>query len=271
MALNVNFIFAQLMAIALSFVLRTRLPPLPGGDGYTKQQQEHRQQQRHQFALISGLLLTYFCFGKQTLLALVLAGVCYMLLWTIPAVSVHRVTLVACMSFLSAAHVYRQSLQQAAFVIDITGPLMLMVQRISTVALGLHDGLTKTPEKMTSLQRYNSITKKPSALEYFSYLLSFQSILAGPFLMYCDYRDHINGNDEFSRAVLQYKSVKQAQLRETDRAPEGSSNPPLVPLKPVSVAFRKLALGALFGISTVCIASRFPVSLLTGLYFAPRL
>ncbi|RXG69865.1 Membrane-bound O-acyltransferase domain-containing protein 2 [Armadillidium vulgare] len=34
---------------------------------------------------------------------------------------------------------------------------------------------------------------KPSALEYFGYLMNFQSILAGPFFMFTDYHDYIEG------------------------------------------------------------------------------
>ncbi|KAF2354980.1 Membrane bound O-acyl transferase MBOAT, partial [Trinorchestia longiramus] len=261
--LQVNFILAQLAAVALSFVLRTRLQPLSGTEGSSKQHQQHRQQQRHKFALLSGLLLTYFCFGKQVLLALMLGAICYLLLLTIPPLAVHRITLVVCMSLLSAAHLYRQTMQQATFVIDITGPLMLMVQRITTVAFGLHDGRTKEPEKMTAMQRKNAITTTPSMLEYFSYLMSFHSILAGPFLMFCDYRDYINGDDDYTKAVVQCKSVEQAQQRLQDCAATRPSSQ-IPPLNPGTTAFKKLALGAVFGISTVCVASYYPVTLLTG-------
>ena len=34
---------------------------------------------------------------------------------------------------------------------------MLMVQRATTVAYGLHDGLTKSEDKMTKMQKKNAI------------------------------------------------------------------------------------------------------------------
>uniref|UniRef100_A0A2P2I1K5 Lysophospholipid acyltransferase 1 n=1 Tax=Hirondellea gigas TaxID=1518452 RepID=A0A2P2I1K5_9CRUS len=287
---QINFILGQLAAVTLSVILRTHLPSLTysGIDShlrYTAEEHEQRTTQRHRFAVASGLLLTYFCFGKQVLLAVALGAACYCLLLLLPATAVHKVTMLLCMTLLSLAHIYRQSLQQAVFVIDITGPMMLMVQRATTLAFALHDGRCQSKDKMTSLQAKNAITVRPSVLEYFSYLLSFQSILAGPFLLYRDYQDYIEGTDDFARAVVRHQSVEQAKAHQhlnngisngngVIAAPVASSTsatvtPPaeVAPLNPAGASFRKLLIASVFALSTLLLVPRFPVTSLADASF----
>lgn len=44
------------------------------------------------------------------------------------------------------------------------------------------------------MQKRHAITKLPSALEYYSFLLNFQGLLAGPLVFYRDYKEFIEGN-----------------------------------------------------------------------------
>lgn len=43
--------------------------------------------------------------------------------------------------------------------------------------------------------------KKPTVVEYFSYMLNFHSVLAGPFFMFADYQDFIEGTHYAKRAL----------------------------------------------------------------------
>lgn len=44
------------------------------------------------------------------------------------------------------------------------------------------------------MQKHHAIVKLPSALEYFSYVLNFQGLLAGPLVFYRDYMEFIEGS-----------------------------------------------------------------------------
>lgn len=46
---------------------------------------------------------------------------------------------------------------------------------------------------MTKAQQYHAIRKMPSALEYFSYVWHFQSLMAGPLVFYKDYIEFVEG------------------------------------------------------------------------------
>nr|CAI5866034.1 unnamed protein product [Callosobruchus analis] len=95
--------------------------------------------------------------------------------------------------YLSCLHLHRQIYDYGSYGLDITGPLMVITQKATSLAFSLHDGLTKNEEEMTELQRNHAVFKAPSFLEYFSYSLLFPSLMAGPVLFYNDYIDFIEG------------------------------------------------------------------------------
>ena len=89
--------------------------------------------------------------------------------------------------------------------------LMIAVQRVTNVAFSLNDGLTKTDEELTGEQRRYAIRyepiirtnkrlidinrKKPTILEFFSYLFQFPTLLCGPLVYYNDYIEFIDGHN----------------------------------------------------------------------------
>jgi lysophospholipid acyltransferase 1/2 len=60
------------------------------------------------------------------------------------------------------------------------------------------------------------IEKVPSPLEYFSYVLNFQSLMAGPLVFYRDYIDFIEGYNIISRSnanvSVNFYEKKKTQL-----------------------------------------------------------
>ncbi|XP_026683454.1 lysophospholipid acyltransferase 2 [Diaphorina citri] len=109
-----------------------------------------------------------------------------------PAV-MQNVVLVVALLYLSIIHLRRQVYDYGSYVLDVTGPLMVMTQKVTSLAFSLHDGLTKSPEKLTASQKSLAIKEMPPMLDYFCYILQFQTILAGPVVFYNDYRDYIRG------------------------------------------------------------------------------
>ena len=53
-----------------------------------------------------------------------------------------RYTMVWAMGSMSVAHLYRIATDYGGWSLDFTGPLMLMVQKVTLVAYALHDGET---------------------------------------------------------------------------------------------------------------------------------
>lgn len=76
------------------------------------------------------------------------------------------------------------------------GPLMVITQKVTSLAFNLHDGISeKGDAELTKNQKAFAVYKHPSALEYFSYALAFPALMAGPVVFYKDYIDFIHGNN----------------------------------------------------------------------------
>ncbi|RWS31105.1 Membrane-bound O-acyltransferase domain-containing protein 2-like protein [Leptotrombidium deliense] len=102
------------------------------------------------------------------------------------------------MLYLSYLHLLRLKHDYGSYTLDITGPVMIGVQKVTSLAFSLHDGLSKPSEQLTNEQSKYAVRKVPSLLEFFSYIFQFQSFMSGPLIYYNDYIEFIEGKN-FSR------------------------------------------------------------------------
>jgi lysophospholipid acyltransferase len=94
------------------------------------------------------------------------------------------------MGHMSISHIYRQMLDDPT-VVDITGPQMVLVMKLSAFCWNIHDG--RLPQaQLTDAQKYAAITEFPSVLDYAGYVLFFPSLFGGPAFDYIDYRRWID-------------------------------------------------------------------------------
>uniref|UniRef100_UPI00398F56E2 lysophospholipid acyltransferase 2-like isoform X4 n=1 Tax=Pristiophorus japonicus TaxID=55135 RepID=UPI00398F56E2 len=76
---------------------------------------------------------------------------------------------------------------------DFTGPMMIITQKITSLAFEIHDGMARKEEHLTPVQKSLAVRTMPSLLEYLSYNCNFMGILAGPLYTYKDYIAFIEG------------------------------------------------------------------------------
>ncbi|CRG88775.1 lysophospholipid acyltransferase [Talaromyces islandicus] len=94
------------------------------------------------------------------------------------------------MGHMSVSHIYRQMLNDPS-VVDITGPQMVLVMKLSAFCWNVHDG--RLPQsQLTDAQKYAAVTEFPSVLDYAGYVLFFPSLFGGPAFDYIDYRRWID-------------------------------------------------------------------------------
>ncbi|XP_015117169.1 lysophospholipid acyltransferase 1 [Diachasma alloeum] len=179
---QMNFVISQFTALVLAALFRTSLRP-----GVVS------PVARHTFGLIVGLCMGYFCFGKQAVHLAGLPAICYIVMRTQDPRIVQRVVLTVALGYLSCIHFYRQMYDYGSYSLDITGPLMVITQKVISLAYSIHDGFTRREPELTSLQRHQAVKIMPTTLEYFSYVLHFQALMAGPVIFYRDYIDFIHG------------------------------------------------------------------------------
>lgn len=178
----VNFLITQFLALILASVFRSYLHP-----------SKVTASTRHAIGLVIGLFFGYFCFGQQAIHIAGLPAVCYVVIRTQNPQIVQRLVMVVALAYLSCIHLHRQYYDYGSYSLDITGPLMIITQKVTSLAFSIHDGFTREMKDLTRSQQEHAIRKLPSALEFFSYTLHFQGLMAGPLVFYKDYIDFIEG------------------------------------------------------------------------------
>ncbi|XP_011498421.1 PREDICTED: lysophospholipid acyltransferase 2 isoform X2 [Ceratosolen solmsi marchali] len=122
-----------------------------------------------------------------------LPAICYAAMRTLDPHHMQRVVLAVALIYLSCIHFHRQMYDYGSYTLDITGPLMVITQKVTSLAYSVHDGLTCKEEELTPTQRDHAVQKMPTMLEYFSYIFHFQALMVGPIIFYRDYIDFIHG------------------------------------------------------------------------------
>ncbi|RWS04110.1 lysophospholipid acyltransferase 2-like protein [Dinothrombium tinctorium] len=224
---QLNFIIAQAIALILAFLFTFLL-----------KHQSVSKTTRHVASLIPGVILGYFCFGYQISNLLVMGMLCYIAMITCKANVVQRVVLFVAMFYLSYLHLLRLIQEYGSYTVDITGPTMIAVQKVTSLAFSLHDGLARPQEQLTNEQRKYSVRKIPSLLEFLSYIFQFQSLMCGPLVYYNDYIEFIEGKN-FARHM------------------EGNTTKS----KPTAMwaVMRRLSISVFFAIMLLTLTPKFPV------------
>lgn len=117
---------------------------------------------RHAFGLVIGLFFGYFCFGQQAVHIAGLPAICYIVIRTqnpeivqrcefprlnlltsfhIPFCS--RIVMAVALTYLSCIHLHRQYNSNGTYTLDITGPLMIITQKVTSLAFSINDGFAR--------------------------------------------------------------------------------------------------------------------------------
>ncbi|CAH1154129.1 unnamed protein product [Phaedon cochleariae] len=227
-----NFVLCQLVALALATLFRTVFHPSRTVAAI-----------RHLYGLVCGLLIGYFCFGSQAIHLAGLPTVCYAVIRTQSPHVMQGMVLTVALVYISCLHLHRQIFDYGSYALDISGPLMVITQKVSSLAFSLHDGMTKKKEEMTVNQRYHAVYKTPSFIEYFGYTLLFPSLMAGPVIFYNDYIEFIEGSN--------YTKV-QGNLK--------NSSVVIREPNPVKIVCRKVVVALACAFIFVKFLPRFPIS-----------
>ncbi|XP_037129658.1 lysophospholipid acyltransferase 1 isoform X1 [Syngnathus acus] len=193
----VNFLACQLFALSFAFWFRLYLSP-----------RRSSPLVRHTVAALLGVIFIIFCFGWYSthLLAVVLAN--YLIIIQADITNVHRYSMVVAMGYLTVCQVSRVLIFKYEILsTDFSGPLMIMTQKITSLAFQLHDGMCKKADELTAEQKLLAISVKPTLVEYLSYNLNFLSVLVGPFNNYKDYINFIEGTHISSKLEQQGASM----------------------------------------------------------------
>ncbi|XP_053323686.1 lysophospholipid acyltransferase 1 [Spea bombifrons] len=205
---QVNFVVCQLIALVTATWFRIYLSPCHAHTAV-----------RHAFATLLGVYFTIFCFGWYSLHIFTMVLLCYYIMVKASAENVHRYSFVISMGYLTLCHINRVYVFSYGILsTDFSGPLMILTQKITSLAFQLHDGMGQNSDGLNVEQRKYSVKKKPTFLEYMSYHLNFMSVLAGPCSNYQDYIAFIEGSHVSSK-LLEVNSTQNGHHKLPNPSP----------------------------------------------------
>ncbi|XP_039874357.1 lysophospholipid acyltransferase 2b isoform X4 [Simochromis diagramma] len=150
---------------------------------------------------------------------LVQSGLTYGIMILTGVEHMHKYCLVVALTYLSLCQITRVYVfDYGMYTADFTGPMMVITQKITSLAFEIHDGMARKEEHLTAGQKILAIRRMPSLLEYFSYNCNFMGILAGPTCSYNDYIGFIEGAPQRCR---DYKDERKSssKLRHSEPSP----------------------------------------------------
>uniref|UniRef100_A0AAY4AKV8 Uncharacterized protein n=1 Tax=Denticeps clupeoides TaxID=299321 RepID=A0AAY4AKV8_9TELE len=196
---QVNFVVCQLFALATAFWFRLYLHPSKTSPFI-----------RHVVATLLGFYLALFCFGWYALHFLVQSGLTYGIMIFAGVEHMHKYCFVLALGYLTFCQITRVYVfDYGMYSADFTGPMMVITQKITSLAFELHDG------KCTHI---SSDVKMPTLLEYLSYNCNFMSILAGPTCSFNDYIAFIHGTG-YHLKHLESNGKENGKFKQSDPSP----------------------------------------------------
>uniref|UniRef100_A0A1E1X484 Putative conserved plasma membrane protein n=1 Tax=Amblyomma aureolatum TaxID=187763 RepID=A0A1E1X484_9ACAR len=233
-----NFLFCQIAFLLFSFPYRLLLHP-----------SRVSPTARHAVALSVGLVFGFFCFGYQILHLVVQATLVYITILFASPENMHKIALVVGMTYLSVIHIMRQIYDYGGYHLDVTGPLMVATQRVTSIAFNLHDGLSEKRDIILHPeQRRQMISRLPSPLEFYSYILHYQTLMCGPLVFFNDYLDFIRGRQFLRHSVRTGLRGNPTQITEPS---------------PNWATAQKLLVSFLSALSIVYLLAAYPIEYIT--------
>ncbi|XP_045353208.1 lysophospholipid acyltransferase 1 isoform X2 [Leopardus geoffroyi] len=243
---QVNFVACQLFALFAAFWFRIYLSP-----GKTS------PDVRHAFATIFGIYFVIFCFGWYSVHLFVLVLMCYGIMVTASVSSIHRYSFFVAMGYLTICHISRIYIfHYGILTTDFSGPLMIVTQKITTLAFQVHDGLGRRAEDLSAEQHRLAVKVKPSFLQYLSYLLNFMSVIAGPCNNFKDYIAFIEGR---------HTHMKLLEVNWKQRGFQSLPEP-----SPTGAVIRKLYMTLVSLLLFLTLTKTFPVTCLVDDWFVHK-
>ncbi|KAK1197567.1 MBOA2 acyltransferase, partial [Pygoscelis papua] len=154
---QINFVACQLFALLAAFWFRIYLGPSHASSAV-----------RHAFATLFGIYFAVFCFGWYSIHLFVLVMMNYGIMNMASIPNIHRYSFVVAMGYLTLCHISRIYIfHYGILTTDFSGPLMIITQKITTLACQLHDGIGRQAEELTAEQNRLAVNKRPTGLLYY--------------------------------------------------------------------------------------------------------
>ena len=160
---------------------------------------------KHLMDVVVGISMAQFVLGSGWIHSFISSLITFLLVKFGPPKHAPVLVFVFNMLYMSASHIYRLYVDYMGWTLDFTGPQMLLVIKLTSFAYNYYDGvvdktmakkgteLTGGDKKLYNGRQQLAIYEIPSLLEFFGYVYSFTTFLAGPAFEIREYLDVTSG------------------------------------------------------------------------------
>nr|CDS24819.1 o acyltransferase membrane bound domain [Echinococcus granulosus] len=195
---------------------------------------------RHTLSFCVGYLIAFLCYGVRSGHLLAMSSTVYLLLHIFSPKRAFWTSFLFCLTYSSWAHLYRMKFDYGGYSADVSLPLMVLVQRLTLLTANLLDGHEMVSEskresdnkkgsvhsnghpskdliipRLTPIRKEYAVLKVPTPVEFFSYCINFQTVLAGPPLAFKDYKVYIEGTEVDDKHLTVEQRAKFIKNRDT--------------------------------------------------------
>nr|XP_033816628.1 ghrelin O-acyltransferase [Geotrypetes seraphini] len=152
---------------------------------------------RYLFLLLGGLALAFVAMGPYSVLILIPALCSVVLFHSVSPESVYRWAFLLQMTWQTLCHLwlhYKEYYLQEAASIRLCfaiSSLMLLTQRVTSLALDIHEGKVKGSMAANSQHQFSWRQPSNTALPFFTYLFFFPALLGGPLCSFTRFQTKI--------------------------------------------------------------------------------
>ncbi|TDH67510.1 hypothetical protein CCR75_002307 [Bremia lactucae] len=160
---------------------------------------------KHIFDILLGVCMAQFVLSSGWVHSFIASSVTYVLVKFGPPHYAPGIVFLFNMLYISSSHIYRLYVDYMGWTLDFTGPQMLLVLKLTSFAYNYYDGvvdqtfqnkgshLSADKKRVYASRQKLAIYEIPTPLEFFGYVYSFTTFLAGPAFEIREYLDVTSG------------------------------------------------------------------------------
>ncbi len=149
---------------------------------------------RHLYSGLGGTWLAYEFMGSGTVHLLASSAAVYLAVALVPRRRAHWAAAAVAMTYMIVVHAYCQFNGYLKYMLDSSGPQMMLTIKLVTFGFDYRDGDPEPGERLSEHQRRMRLKTSPGPLAFFGYTMCFCGSLSGPAVNMSEYLAWINGS-----------------------------------------------------------------------------
>jgi len=109
---------------------------------------------RHLFAAILGVSMAVFMYGKESIHLLIQTSFCWVIIRFFPSSYQHLIVFPLAMTYLSVVNIKRMITDYGGIVVNVTGSMMILTQRMIMLSFSVYDGNGRNKNELNETEKH---------------------------------------------------------------------------------------------------------------------